>query len=79
MTAVAVLTKDRSRALGRSPADGDTGESRWRAQIDRGKYGGVYCFGKNGLSSAPVQRSIKKHFLAVVVCKIPPMSIRSSI
>lgn len=44
MMAVAVLTKDRNRDLGRSPADGDTEASRWRARIDTGKYGRVYCF-----------------------------------
>lgn len=37
MTAVAVLTKDRSHALGWSPADGDTEESRWRARVDSRK------------------------------------------
>lgn len=44
--AVAVLTKDKSHALGRSPVDGDTKESRWRAQVDSGKYGRVYYLRK---------------------------------
>lgn len=62
MTAVAILTRDRSRALGRSPADGHTEESRWRAQVDVLQIWISLLLSKNGLLSAPVQASIKNSF-----------------